>query len=49
MLDGSQGGRGTVLPEVSRVSIAHEPLADDGGDEQQYQHRDVEEQDPQQE
>ena len=36
VLDGSQGGCGTVLPEISRVSIAHEPLADDGGDEEQH-------------
>lgn len=41
-------GRATVLPEVSGVSIAHDPLADDRGDEQQHQHGDVEDDDTQQ-
>lgn len=36
MLHGCRGECGTVLPEVSHVSVAHEPLADDGGDEEQH-------------
>lgn len=48
MLDTAHRGGATVLPEVSRVSIAHHPLADDGGHEQQHQHGHVEDDDTQQ-
>lgn len=47
-MDGARGRGATVLPEVGCVSIAHDPLADNRGDEEQHQHCDVEDDDAQQ-